>query len=237
MQIKELLKRHNIKIHDHAHELYEEGLGRMKKSKDPLHADLHVGDVIEILNEFLLREKGVRNSEINYSVLLPAIAWHDAWKATRPQTKNLVKYRYEQIWDGIGSARVLTEFIQDKKINKELTDRIVRSVYYHTQVPDRLRRKSDDFYENELDLETKVLRDVDGLDMWSLKRLQSAENKHCDKKGVFHDKKMYYIARWVHNTLDKKIMFFHFDWSEQEYIRRKKILLDYSRNILDANNN
>ncbi|MBU0731791.1 hypothetical protein KKC88_02825 [Patescibacteria group bacterium] len=235
MEIEELIKKHNIIIENHALELYEEGLRRMKNSEDPLHADEHVGDIFGNLDEFLRKEKSIRNSEINFSVLLPAIAWHDTWKATRPQTKNLVKYRYEQIWDGIGSARVLTEFVQDKKIDKQLTDRIVRSVYYHTQVPDQLRRKSEDYYENDLDLETKILRDMDGLDMWSMKRIHLAEAEHCDEEGVFRDRKMFFIARWVYNAMDKKTMIFHFDWPKQEYLKRKKILLDYSRDILDAN--
>lgn len=237
MEIEELIKQHNIELKKPALELYFAGLERMKKSIDPLHGQEHVHDVLANLDEFLRNEKKVKNNRINFSVLLPAIAWHDTWKANRPQTKNLVKYRYEQIWDGIGSARVLTEYARDKKIDKELMDQIIKSVYYHTQVPDRLRRKSDDFYDKELDLETKILRDMDGLDMWSLKRLQSAEEEHCNEKGVFHDRKMYYIARWVYNTLDKKIMYFHFPWPEQEYKKRKKILLDYSRNILEVNEN
>lgn len=239
MNIKDIKKKHNIKLNPYSNGLFNEGIKRMRKSKDPMHAQVHVENVLDNLDLFLDNEKSLKKEDIDFNVLLPSIAWHDTWKATRPQTNHLVKYQYEQIWDGIGSARMFKEYIDknklDKPVNKKINHEIYKSIYFHSQIKDRLSRKKDDFYNNELSRETKILRDLDALDMWNMNRLNDAREKYCDKNFVFYDRKMFYIAKWLRESLAKRIMYFHFDWCRQEYKRRKKTLLKESAKILKAN--
>ena len=78
----------------------------MKKSKDPQHSINHINAIFDDLDKFIQEEK----VNINYSILLPAICWHDVWKSKKEQSSNLLFYIVEQFYDGYGSKLIFNKF-------------------------------------------------------------------------------------------------------------------------------
>lgn len=157
MYIDQFLSKHpEIKLTPHLLEICREGERRMSLSPDPIHDHHHVGRILGYLQNFIKNHA----YQTDYSVLLPAICWHDVWKAQR-QTLNPIKLIYYQIYEGIGSLRI---FRQHNKhhLPAEVLAKIGYVIRKHSQVQ---------FFSLKT-LEAKILRDLDDLDILSAKRLK-----------------------------------------------------------------
>lgn len=212
MEIEEFVKKRGIVIEDRASALFQEGLRRMAKSRDPLHGGEHVRDMIAWVDRFLENEEAAGTGDKDFSVLLPAIAWHDAWKAGKKQTTSLIKLKFVSLWDGYGSMRLFRGFADRSGFSGDYAAKIAECVYFHAP----LRQKAIGG-KKFLSTEAKILRDLDNLDMWSLKRLDIAKKAYCDEEGVFFDKRMARIAYAAFRQMRARAPEFHFSWPRRTY--------------------
>ena len=131
MKFEEFLTKYEIKLKPNIKKVCEDGINEMKKSKDPAHDDVHVFDVLGILDLFLQNSQEIDTEDIDFRILLPSIFWHDVWKSRRCQTKNLLKFQFEQIWDGIGSAKIFKAYSKNIELSKHNIEEILFAIRYH----------------------------------------------------------------------------------------------------------
>ncbi|MEK7171170.1 MAG: hypothetical protein AAB774_02600 [Patescibacteria group bacterium] len=188
--------------------LCHDGLLRMARTRDPLHDDQHIYRILSNLERFLEKNKDL---EINFSVLLLAICWHDSWKATRFPTKPSTLV-IDQYWDGYGSARIFKQVANQAGLNPKIT----RAATYAIREHGRLK-----FLKTKI-LEAKILQDIDSLDEWSLDRFEPLKEKYLvkDPNPSLIRLAKFYFDNFMKKQTDKK---FWFDWSKAEFNVRKQI--------------
>ena len=231
MNLKDLVKIHNIQLSDDTLKLCGDALNIMRQSKDPLHDVIHVEDILGLLSKFLKRSNEVATSDINFEILIPSICWHDVWKSYRKQTTNLFKFRLEQFWDGIGSARIFSNHVKNSNFPKFLSDEIYFSVLHH-----------GGFFSNFIKsniknghLEAEILVDLDSLDFWSMKRVKYAEKHYLDNKGKILNSKLIPVADWALHRLTDRVTKYSFEWSKVEYEKRRAALFTRAYEIMKIN--
>ncbi len=162
MYIDNFLKNHpQIKLPKVIVQTCRRGEELMSQSPDPIHDHHHIGRLLKHLEKFLKKHP----DEINFSVLLPAICWHDVWKGRR-QSLNPFKLFYYQIYEGLGSLWIFYEK-NSQHLSKELLGNIGYAIRKHSQFQ---------FFPLKT-TEAKILRDIDDLDILSAKRLRPLLNK------------------------------------------------------------
>lgn len=156
MYIDQFLTDHpKIKLPQQMIELCREGERRMSLSRDPVHDHHHLGRLFRYLKTFQRHH----SLPINFQVLLPAICWHDVWKGQR-QTLNPLKLTYYQIYEGLGSLKIFYQ--QNRHLEPNLRQQIGYAIRKHSQ-----------FQLFPLTtLESKILKDLDDLDVLSAQRLK-----------------------------------------------------------------
>ncbi len=204
MELTEFLSSNKIEISEPILKFCELGEKRMAKSLDPLHEVSHIKRILSDLNLFLKHNKEVRE-QINFEILLPAIYWHDTWKAER-NPRNPFKIMYYQIVEGRGSAKNTAKGAKklgiDKKILREITYCIKKHSFFQV-----IKRKT---------LESKVLYDMDTLEVLSQERIVRAFPDIQTNKGLrFLLRKTKRIA--FRKRLSEK---YYFPWSKKEHDRR-----------------
>lgn len=131
----------------------------MAQSPDPLHDHHHLGRLLKHLQSFLKKHPHYQ-PKIDFAVLLPALCWHDVWKAQR-QTLNPLKLIYYQIYEGWGSWKIF--HYQHRQHLPAIT---------LAQITYAIRKHSQFQFFSLKTLEAKILRDLDDLDILSAKRLK-----------------------------------------------------------------
>lgn len=228
MKFEEFLTKYEIKLKPNIKKVCEDGINEMKKSKDPAHDDVHVFDVLGILDLFLQNSQEIDTEDIDFRILLPSIFWHDVWKSRRCQTKNLLKFQFEQIWDGIGSAKIFKAYSKNIELSKHNIEEILFAIRYHGGFYRKLL-KSDH------SLESKILCDMDRLGFWSMERLEYIQRKYLDFNGKFCNPKYLPLAIWVLKKLAKRRESYFFKWSEDEFNRRKEAMFEKGYEIMRKN--
>lgn len=209
------IKKYRIKISSSSLKLCQRGLEKMKESIDPAHNEEHVENILDNLDKFL--ESGqIKITKINFEILLVAICWHDVWKSTR-MPENIRSVFVNQIWDGWGSARVFKKEVKLENEEKKKLRKVFWIIGNHPRdmtihVPFRTY------------LETKILKDMDRLERWSIKRHDDFFEKLLIVRGTKNQRFVGWLAKFFQEkyTLwsdsDKK---YYFKWSKNELKRRR----------------
>jgi hypothetical protein len=159
MYIDQFLSNHpQIKISKTVLMLCKVGETKMRNSIDPLHDEHHIGRLLNNLKFFLKKHKN--HQKINFEILLLSICWHDVWKAKR-QTLNPIKLIYYQLYEGIGSLLIFS-----KNSVGLLPNDIIAEVNY------AIRKHSQFQLFSLTSIESKILKDIDDLDVLNPKRMR-----------------------------------------------------------------
>ena len=232
MQLKDLIEKRSIKLKKEILDLCGLGIEYMKKSVDPLHDEKHVFTIYGLLDQFLENEKSVAQDNIDFEVLLPAIAWHDIWKSTRPQTRNVRKFAYEQVAEGRGSINLFRKHANPLSIPNDIYKKIGYCINYHPPLSDRVKHRKK-FHSDKL--EAHILFDLDSLAFWKWDRADYFKSVYCDNEGLFHDPRMLRICQWVYKKSPKHLNRFYFDWARKEYEKRSAEMLEEAKRIIELN--
>ncbi len=220
LHLEDFTQKYSISLHNSAIELCERAAHIMQNSKDPVHAYPHVLNILKELDDFLNKEYSVNQQDIDFNILLPAIFWHDSWKSTQEQTKSLLVFIYQQIMDGFGSARMMKPVAKELGISRDIRKAIQHAILRHSH-PLFLFPSTKRYIWTPKTLEGKILRDLDFLDSWHLKRFKTIKEHHL-KLGNTEE----YVKKiglwWINNVMKRTNgteLFFEF--SLQKFKRRK----------------
>jgi hypothetical protein len=210
MEIEQFLKDNELRISQKILNFCNDGVRRMKKTRDPIHDDKHISRLISNLSSLIQAEKPAMDIE----VVLTAICWHDVWKATRfPAVTTRVVL--DQYWDGYGSAKIFKKAAKKANLESDL----VRRAYYAIREHGRLH-----FAKTKTN-EAKILQDVDGLDEWYFGRIEPLKTKYLSANNP--NRRMLKLAKFYfdHFMSKQTAEDFYFNWSKKEFVERKKAYL------------
>jgi len=232
MKLEQFLSKYQITLTDKMLKVCQDGLAQMRQSLDYIHNDTHVEDIIGLLDTFFQSSAEVKPEQVNFNILLPAICWHDIWKARRQQTANLLKFKFEQYWDGVGSTLIFKRYARREKIAKALTKEISFAILHHGSLLFNLSKSRRQKYHHA---EARLVDDLDSLDFWNMKRLKYAESKYLDQDDKFHNPKLIPIVNWAYNKFSEEITSFSFQWSKEEFMKRKDAILKRAKEVIEKN--
>ncbi|MBI4359117.1 MAG: hypothetical protein HY577_00800 [Candidatus Nealsonbacteria bacterium] len=210
MELTEFLSKNQIVLDEPVSRFCQRGIDLMKVGVDPLHDDDHVLAIIDNLDRFINENKEVDRARINFPVMLLAICWHDIWKSQR-LSKNLVLFFYHFFWDGRGSARFFQKEAALASLDPETVQKAAYAIKKHTRIHLLSRRT----------LESKILKDLDTLEIWSVKRIRKAEEEAEAMvdlgQTLLKTAKVY--LRFMHWLNDSS---FYFAWSRREFEAKRE---------------
>lgn len=187
----------------------------MAATKDPLHDDTHIRRILSDLATFL-KDEPDEAPRVDPNILLPAICWHDTWKATRFPTTIATMF-FDQYWDGYGSLIAFTRYARRHGIPSRYRRAIGYAIREHGQLRlfGRIRTR-----------EAILLRDLDSLEQWNLVRLEPMKEKYLNPDNL-NPRLMrvarFYFDRFMAKTTDKAL---HYPWSKAEFAKRKTVYLE-----------
>ena len=221
MGLNEFLSKNKIVLEEPVLKFCQEGIEVMKKGIDPLHNNDHVLAIIDNLDRFINENKEIDRRHINFPVLLLAICWHDTWKSQR-LSKNLVLFFYHFLWDGLGSERLFKKEAEKVSLDPKLVKEAGYAIKKHTRIHLLSRRTP----------ESKILKDLDTLEVWSVKRIREAEKDAEERvdigKVLLKTTKLY--LRFMHIINDSA---FYFQWSRRESQKRKKEYFEEANRLIN----
>jgi hypothetical protein len=226
MTLNQLIVKNNIHLPGDVLALCMLGLDKMAQSLDPLHDLSHCERLFDALNLLLSNDANLRHQTINFTILLSAICWHDVWKAGHIP-KSIPQLLYDQYRDGPGSSILFKDYSQNTSLRTEERDAILYAIRVHGNfrvLP--LATK-----------ESKILKDIDNLDQWSLIRVTHASrllNKRKSKRN--QQISMAYLYFYIFMALQTKRKY-HYTWAKQEFIRRKSVYIAQLKLLQDQINN
>lgn len=177
--------------------------------------------MLDDLDRMMTQEKSIDWKKINYEVLLLSIFWHDVWKSLKQPT-NKRKMIYQNFWDGMGSMRVFGKRAKLFSIDKPT----VREVKY------AIRKHSGIQFLPKTTIESKILRDLDRLEEWSVNRLFEGlslmeQSQYLTPKLVKVAK--FYFEHWMMRHSRKHM---YFPWTDKEIVIRRKIFISQAKDLL-----
>ncbi|MBT4351045.1 hypothetical protein HOD20_00820 [archaeon] len=215
MELNEFISKNNIDLDKKFKKLCLEGINIMKKSKDPQHSINHINAIFDDLDKFIQEEK----VNINYSILLPAICWHDVWKSKKEQSSNLLFYIVEQFYDGYGSKLIFNKKVLKYKLNNKLQKKIAYSIHKHSLAASPFFKKFELLFPIHYK-ECKILRDLDTLYSWSPNAIDTFEKAYLygsNPKGAYMIG-VYWYKKVLQKTNENQ---FYYNWSRNEFNKRK----------------
>ena len=220
MNLNDLLVRNHLNISEAAGRVCEQGLGMMRDSIDILHNSNHVYRMFNDLEHFI-RDQPHMREEINYDTLLLSIVWHDVWRTSRfPFTvKSLL---IDRLWEGIGSSSLFSKMAKNSGLDQDTIKTVCYNIREHAGVQ---------FWPAKT-IESKILKDLDQLDEWSIERVKPLREKYPNLGVV--DFRLVKLAQFYfdHFLIKKNITKFYFEWSQQEFVNRREIFLNEVNRII-----
>ena len=223
MKLKEFLSTNNIKLNQNVLKLCLQGIKYMKNTKDLHHSERHIERILDNL-DYILKKESIDN--LNFSILLTSICWHDVWKSTRKQTTNFFLSWLEQCYEGYGSSRIFDKQVKKFKVSGKFIKRVDYVIKRHVRLeyffPLFIRKK---IFEPKT-LEAILFRDLDALDTWNVDRLIDLENEYIKKKKF---KKLHIPILWgwyvfvLKRVSDER---FYFETSKKLFLKRRKELFN-----------
>ena len=187
--------------------LIDKAVEMMAKSKDPVHDDGHISRLLDSWNKLSVTIK----KPINCETVILALCWHDIWRC---QTKlpGALGLIFGYLIEGKKSARIFGKYAKKYGLDKRTIKKTKRIIKNHPDLP-WIDRKT---------IEDRIMWDLDNLDEWSFERLE-AWTKQMGTLSWLKIKLItfYFNLKMIGKSRDD----FYFDWSRQEFDRRKNIFL------------
>lgn len=231
MQLTQFIKQHHIDLPQELVDLCNEGIALMRDSLDANHNHEHIEKLLDNLDSFLKSESKLA---LNYPVLLPAICWHDVWKASRLMGTGKFKLLYENIYDGKGSEKMFRKYAHGIRLRIELLEPIAYCIRSHASFSSLFPQSR--VISNTAKLkrigvtEAQVLRDIDGLEVWNLSRFDSVINSF-----EYITPPLLKVAVWWFKniTLKSDENRFYFAWSKIEFRHRLRTVIAHCITLID----
>ncbi|MBT3464359.1 hypothetical protein HOD20_10295 [archaeon] len=219
MEFLEFIEKNKISLDINIKNICFDAITIMKKSNDLKHDYIHLKNLFHDLNNLIKYEK----IDINYNVLLPAICWHDTWHAKEPSTSNSLIMFYRLFYEGYGSSKLFKKHAKNYPIKKYIIQKINVAIKKHVRTGWRI---IDNLFYTPFQLETKILKDLDELDTWSIKRLELLKKIFFKNKLKTSYLKImkWYLKNMMLNTTER---LFYLDFSKNEFKLRKKLFIDW----------
>jgi hypothetical protein len=219
MKLLTFIKRNQIQLDKDVKSLCLDAIEIMKCSKDPRHDYVHVNDIIQSLDTLINHEKHT----IDYNVLLPAICWHDTWHALQSPTNNVLTLLYRFFYEGIGSAKLFHKYTNTRSIQYDIRKKILKAITKHVRTGWKIL---DYIFYTPNNIETKILKDLDELDTWSIKRIQTLKKIFFKNKLQAHN---LWIMKWYFTNfmMNNSNNIFYLDYSKHEFELRKKVFIHW----------
>lgn len=215
MTLKEFITKYHLALSPPLLHACQEGLRRMNISRDPFHDNSHVTGILANLDQFLTENRELSISKINFPVLLLAICWHDVWKSQGNFTnrKNTV---FREFYEGVGSMRIFSKSSNGFSLPPD----VIRKTKY------AIRKHSTFQLFPKRTLESKILYDMDSLEVWDFGRLKKALDKmggidHIGPSLIRVGK--FYFQHWMMKKTGSNL---YFSWTRGEFLKRKAKFLD-----------
>ncbi len=204
----------------------------MRDSLDLNHTHLHVEQLLDNLTLFLQHEPELT---LNYPILLPALCWHDVWKASRLMGTGKFKLLYENIYDGKGSEKMFRKHAREIRLRIELLEPIAYCIRTHSSFSSLFPQSK--IISNTAKLkkpgvtEAKVLRDLDGLEVWNVQRFHSLVASF-----EYVTPSLLKVALWWFEniTLKSDENRFYFAWSKAEFRHRLRLVMEHCIALIDT---
>lgn len=166
MDIRAYTRRYNFAISENATRACQMGVTHMLHSVDRHHEESHVYRMLKNLPALLTEYK-----DIDITATLLAICWHDTWKARQPFTKSKIRFWFDQIYEGIGSARIFKKEVSGIDMRTKIIAQ--KAIRRHPRLATKLPHSLKAAYNKTLAPEEKILQDLDALESCSLEFLQN----------------------------------------------------------------
>lgn len=210
MQFREFLQKNNIVLPKTIKSICTDGLKLMKKSVDPLHKEDHIFRILDSLDSLLKYNSKIKK-EIDFDVLLPAICWHDIWRSQKFYNTKIT-FLYATLFDGLRSAKLFKKNAKNLLIDKTLIKQISYTIRKHSAI--QLLPYST--------LTSKILKELDLLDEWSIERLNIIENDYLKTQLI--SPRVIKIAKFYfdHFMMKSHQSIFCLPWTQNEFEYRKR---------------
>ncbi|MCA9385313.1 hypothetical protein KC717_01555 [Candidatus Dojkabacteria bacterium] len=158
------------------------------------------------------------SSKVDFEVLTLSIIWHDVWKATRTFSPSVIRFWFDQMYEGIGSTKILKKYARDLGYKQEKVKQIALAIRFHPGFEYALPARMW-FLWNRLKIdEAKILRDLDVLESSiSIDQLENFKAnwfpiicKHSQFKKIWSR----YYRRGLSMIDDS---YFNYEWSKEQY--------------------
>lgn len=231
MHLSHFIQQHHIDLPPELIDLCDEGIALMRDSLDVNHNHTHVEQLLNNLTLFLEYEPHVT---LNYRILLPAICWHDVWKASRLMGTGKFKLLYENIYDGKGSEKMFRSYAKEIRLRIELLEPIAYCIRSHSSVSSLFPKSRVITNTAKLRriglIEARILRDLDALEVWNIHRFDSVINSI-----EYITPPLLKVAVWWFKniTLKSDENRFYFSWSKTEFKHRLRLVVQHCINLID----
>jgi hypothetical protein len=224
INLDEFLQQNNIKISDEVYKFCQLGIKTLKNAKDPLHSEKHPLRMLTDLGRIIEPEK--LRERIDFELLVTSIIWHDVWRG-RIFVTNPFSLIYSLIGDGLGGAVVFYKAAKKFGLSKSLIKDVSKIILLHSDIaPYKLFRQ-------RRRLETRILIDLDSLDIWSESRMNSLiDNIDPQEVSIWKIRlaKVYMDWFMLHQDAEKS---YHLNWAKEEFAKRRARLIRKINELID----
>jgi len=184
--------------------MLDRALEFMANTKDLNHGMDHLNNLIRNANRFFKSTGDKFN--IDHDIFRLALYWHDVWKSQNKPTAG--NYLFQQLYEGLGSMFMFKTYAGLVGLSPSITNAVSYAIRKHSAVQMRQAKT----------LEAQLLWDIDTLDVWNVKRVQS----------IFKNLKLTNISIFDSYILYMKNVGFHlnFEWTRNEVKKKKPVFLE-----------
>jgi len=222
MTFDEFIVKNKINLSDETVRMCEAAIEISRKSVSPLYDERHTFGILDNLDKLLAESGEIEKRKINFDVLLLAVCWHDVWKTKRFPI-NIFSLLLNQAREGIGSMDMFSNVAEAFGLDPAIAKKTKYAIRKHSSLQIFPLKST----------ETKILKDMDGLEEWSLDRLNPLREKYT-AFGVVDMKIVKLVKFYFDNFMLKDTAKpFYFKWSKNEFERRKKIFLEEAKKVFE----
>lgn len=212
MNLQQFTEKYRVRLSKKTSIACKEGITRMANGKDTLHIKEHIFGLLDLLDNFFNESNQIKFEQIDFNVLLPAICWHDTWKATQnPKSKWALLFGL--IYEGQGSCKIFKKWALSNNFSSENIKSICRAIKLHNTLGLQL-------FIKHKSLESKILWDLDWVYSYTSPvyetLLKNYERTQSDYAKLSLDR----YKKHVQSIEDRKV---YFHWSKNRIkLERKK---------------
>lgn len=176
MHINDFLSTHYLTLDPLTYQACLDGIELMRQGEDPHHNADHIDNILDHLDYLLISNPHIARN-INFTILLPAICWHDVWISGHT-AQNIMHLTYLQLVEGRKSASMWHEYSKNKFPKNH-----AKKIRYC------IRKHSSFQIIPTFTVDAKILIDLDKLELWNVHRF-------IDKKQTLVSQKQLY-SRYI----------------------------------------